>query len=115
MREYLPLIIVGAIVGIFSIVFLVVYLLEKNKKEKMGFDRHMKDGEIVKRLLKYAKPYTGQFVLVVLIMLFSIVYDITSPLLIGHIEDTVTDSGKSGLCGYGILRKLFEASSLYYG
>ncbi len=89
MREYLPLIIVGSIIGVFSVIFLAVYLLEKNKKEKMGFDRHMKDGEIVKRLLKYSKPYTPQFLLVIFIMLFSIVYDISSPLLIGHIEDTV--------------------------
>ena len=54
MREYLPLLIVGAIIGVFTVIFLVVYAMEKNKKESMGFERHMADGEIVKRLLKYA-------------------------------------------------------------
>lgn len=92
MREYLPVIIIGAVIVLITIAFLVVYALEKNKKESMGFDRHMNDREIVKRLLRYAKPYTGQFILVILIMLFSVVYDIASPLLIGHIEDTVKDT-----------------------
>ncbi len=92
MREYLPIIILGAIIGAFSVIFLVIYALEKNKKENMGFDRHMADGEIVKRLLRYAKPYTKSFILVLFIMLFSIVYDIVSPLLIGHIEETVNST-----------------------
>ena len=51
MGEYLPLLIVGAIIGVFTVIFLVVYSLEKNKKESMGFDRHMADSEIVRRLL----------------------------------------------------------------
>ena len=89
MREYLPVLILGAIIGVFTVVFLVVYGLEKNKKESMGFDRHMADGEIVKRLLRYATPYKAQFVGVFFIMLFSIVYDLVSPLLIGHIVETV--------------------------
>ena len=92
MREFLPIIILGAIIGAFSVIFLVIYALEKNKKEKMGFDRHMSDGEIVKRLLRYAKPYIKNFILVLFIMLFSIVYDICSPLLIGHIEETVNST-----------------------
>ena len=40
MREYLPLLIVCAIIGVFTVFFLVAYALEKNKKESMGFDRH---------------------------------------------------------------------------
>ena len=43
MREYLPLLIVGAIIGVFTLVFLAAFALEKNKKETMGFDRHMPD------------------------------------------------------------------------
>ena len=89
MNEYLPILIVGAIIGAFSLFFLVAYALEKNKKEAMGYDRHMNDREIVKRLLRYAAPYKKQFALVFLVMLFSIVYDIVSPLLVGHIEETV--------------------------
>ena len=89
MHEFLPILILGAIIGVFTLIFLVVYALEKNKKESMGFDRHMSDMEIVRRLLRYAKPYMKNFVAVFFIMLFSIVYDLVSPLLIGHIIETV--------------------------
>ena len=89
MREYLPLLVVGAIIGLFSVVFTVAYALEKNKKESMGFDRNMSDREIVRRLLRYAKPYRAQFVLVFVVMLASIAYDVVSPMLVGHIEETV--------------------------
>ena len=89
MGEYLPILIMGAIIGVFTVIFLVVYAMEKNKKETMGFDRHMKDGEIVRRLLRYAKPYYKQFVGIFFIMLFSIVYDLISPLIIGNLIETV--------------------------
>ena len=89
MREYLPILIMGAIIGVFTLIFVVVYALEKNKKQSMGFDRHMADGEIIKRLLAYAKPYYNQFVLIFFIMLFSIVYDLVSPLLIGSLIEMV--------------------------
>ncbi len=91
MREYLPLIIVGAIIGVFTAVFIVVYALEKNKKESMGFDRNMPDGEIVRRLLAYARPYWKSFALTLFIMLLSIGYDLISPLLIGDIQALVKD------------------------
>jgi len=89
MREYLPILILGAIIGVFTVIFLVIYALEKDKKESMGFDRHMADSEIVRRLLRYATPYKKHFVGVFFIMLFSIVYDLVSPLLTGHIIETV--------------------------
>ena len=89
MRESLPVLILGAIIGTFTLIFLIVYALEKNKKESMGFDRHMADGEIIKRLLKYGAPYKMHFVGIFFIMLFSIVYDLLSPLLIGHIIETL--------------------------
>ena len=54
MREYLPILIVGAIVGVLSVIFLIAYITMKDKKEAIGFDRHMKDGEIIRRLSKYA-------------------------------------------------------------
>ena len=41
MREYLPILIVGAAIGFFTLIFVAAYALEKNKKETMGFDRHM--------------------------------------------------------------------------
>ena len=89
MREYLPILIVGAIIGVFTIIFTVVYALEKNKKESMGFDRHMADGEIVRRLLHYAGPYWKEFAIALVVMLISIVYDIVSPLLVGDIQALV--------------------------
>ena len=82
-----PLLILGAIIGLFSIVFVVAYAMMKNKKEAIGFDRNMKDSEIVRRLLKYARPHTKEFVFVLIIMLLSISYDIVSPLIVGRIEE----------------------------
>ncbi len=91
MNEYLPILIVGAIIGCFSILFSVAFALVKNKKEDMGFDRNMPDGEIVSRLLVYAKPHWKQFALALFVMLISVGYDIVSPLIIGHIEETVKE------------------------
>ncbi len=89
MYEYLPLLIVGAMIGMVTLIFSVAYALEKNKRETMGFDRTMADRVIIKRLLHYAKPYKKEFVLTGLIMLVSIVYDVTSPLLVGRLVGMV--------------------------
>ena len=87
MREFYPLLILGAIIGTFALIFILAYALMKNKKEAIGFDRNIKDGEIVKRLLVYAKPHIKSFILVGFIMIISISYEIISPLLIGRIEE----------------------------
>ena len=89
-HEIYPLLILGGIIGLFSIIFVVAYATMKNKKEAIGFDRNMKDTEIIVRLLKYARPYLPQFILVGVIMLVSIAYDILSPLLIGKIEEVLS-------------------------
>ncbi len=89
MIEFLPVIIVGAIIGAFSLVFIIAFAAMKNKKEAYGFDRHMNDGEIVRRLLVYVKPHLGSFALVLGIMLISVVYDIVSPLIIGTLVEMV--------------------------
>ena len=89
MREMLPILIVGSIIGTFTVIFLVAYLLERRKKDEREYERHMSDREITARLLRYAKPYWKRFVAVLFIMLASIVYDLVSPLLIGHIIDVV--------------------------
>ncbi len=91
MTEYLPILIIGAIIGTLTLIFLIAYATMKDKKEAIGFDRNMKDGEILKRMLKYIKPYIWNFVLVLLIMLVSIAYDIISPLMIGYIEELIKD------------------------
>ena len=99
MYEYYPLLLVGALVGIFTVIFLVAYITMKDKKAAIGFDRNMKDSEICRRLLAYAKPHAGGFVLVGVIMLISIAYDIISPLIIGDIMRLFQDG--------------FEMSDLY--
>lgn len=89
MREYYPLLVIGAILGTISTILLVAFSLVKDKKEAMGFDRKIKDSEIISRLLKYARPYWKHFVLVGFLMLVSIAYEILSPLIIKHIEELV--------------------------
>ena len=89
MNQYFPLLIVGGIVGLFATVFIIAYATMKDKKEAIGFDRHMKDSEIVKRMLVYVKPHWKKFILVGLIMVFSICYDIVSPLIMGEIVKIV--------------------------
>ena len=89
MREYLPLLIMGAIIGSFTGIFVIAYAMVKNKKEAMGFERNMADAEIIRRLLRYAKPYWKQFALTLVIMLFSVVYDVLSPMLVGKIVGLV--------------------------
>ena len=91
MREFYPLLILGAIIGTFTLIFILAFAFMKNKKEAIGFDRNMKDSEIVKRLLVYAKPHVKSFILVGFIMLFSISYEIISPLMIGKIERLLTE------------------------
>ena len=101
MREFYPLLIIGAIIGVFSVIFILAYALMKNKKEAIGFDRNIKDSEIIKRLLKYAKPYTGNFIIVGIIMLVSISYDIISPLLLGYIQRLLSEKfDMAELLGY---------------
>lgn len=107
MREYLPILIVGAIIGVFSIIFVVAYACIKNKKEAVGFDRNMPDSEIVVRLLRYAKPYWGSFVLVLFIMLLSIAYDLISPLIISKVTALVVEPFE--------LAELFSLVAFYAG
>ena len=85
MHEFYPLIGVGAVLGVFSVIFICAYMTIRRQKEAIGFDRYMKDSEITRRLLVYAKPYWKNFVFVLLIMLLSVSYDIISPILMGKI------------------------------
>ena len=89
MREYLPLLIAGAIIGAFTLAFIIAYASIKDKKTAVGFERNMADSEIVRRLLGYAKPFWKDFVVVFFVMLLSIAYDIISPWLIGEIQNVV--------------------------
>ena len=99
-REYLPVVVVGAIIGAFTIAFLLAYIaMRRRKEQESALDRHMADGEIIRRLLGYAKPYWKSFVAVFFIMVFSIVYDLLSPLIIGDIQ--------------GLIKEEFELRDLY--
>ena len=103
-HELYPLLVLGAIIGLFSIIFVVAYATMKNKKEAIGFERNMKDSEILLRLLKYAKPYIPQFIIVGFIVLLSITYDIISPILMGKIEEMLSEKFEmSTLVSYIIL------------
>ena len=104
-EKYYPLIIMGAVLGVISLVFVLAYALIKNKKEAIGFDRNIPDKEIAKRLLKYAKPYWKGFLAVLGLMIFSISYDIVSPLLIGYIQGLIKADFE--------LTKLFLLIALY--
>ena len=99
MHEYLPVRIVGAIIGAFTIVFLLAYWALRKVKDDSEKERNMPDGEIVRRLMRYAKPYWKSFVLVFFVMVFSIVYDLVSPLIIGRIQ--------------GLIKNDFELHQLY--
>ena len=89
MREYYPLLIVGALVGLISAAFLFAYGMIKNKKEEIGFDRNMKDSELFRRLLAYAKPFWKSYLVVFFLMLLSIAFDLISPRIIGGVEEMV--------------------------
>jgi len=110
MREYLPILIVGAIIGVFTALFVVAWAILKRHKEDMtDRERNMSDKEIVGRLLRYAKPYWKSFVAVFFIMLFSIGYDLVSPLLLAHIQDVIKQEPTFDL-GY-----LFSIVAFYAG
>ena len=87
MYNLYPLLIVGGIIGAISIIFVVAFCLMKDKKTAIGFDRHMKDSELIKRLLRYARPHWKSFILVFVIIIASIVYDIASPIIIGNVTE----------------------------
>ena len=108
MPEYLPVLIVGAIIGAFTIVFLLASAaLKKSKEQFENNERNMPDKEIIGRLLRYAKPYWKSFVAVFLVMVFSIIYDLVSPLIISHIQDAIKEDFK--------LRYLFTQVGIYAG
>ena len=108
MREFLPLLIVGAIIGTVATVFLIAFFIMKRKNELNFFDRHMSDRELFTRLFYYAKPHYKSFILVLVIMVISIGYDIVSPLIIGNIEKMISAEGFS-------LPPLYKAVAIYAG
>ena len=105
MHAYYPLLLTGGIIGFLSLILIVAYASIKDKKQSIGFDRHMKDGEIVRRLLRYAKPYRGLFFFVGFIVLLGIAYDILSPTIIGKVTDLIKADFE--------LRELYRLVAIY--
>ena len=102
-----PLLLVGAVIGVVTALLVFAYASVKDKKGSMGFERNMADGEIVRRLIQYAKPYGGKFIIVGFLVFFSISYDIASPLIVGYIEELVV--------GDFTLDHLFASVAVYAG
>ena len=107
MADINPLLLVGAVVGGVTALLVAAYACVKDKKTAMGFERQMKDGEILTRLFAYAKPYRAKFVLVLFLMLFSIAYDIIAPLIVGALEELVA--------GEFVLSRLYVGVAVYAG
>ena len=91
MYEYLPIIIIVAIIGALTTLFIFADMALKRAKKDVTSERSMKDGELVSRLVQYAKPYKKEFALVFFLMVFSIIYDLVAPLIIGSVEKLVKD------------------------
>ncbi len=92
MAEYLPIILVAGVMFVFAVAFVTAaVLMRKDKASKQ--ERFMKDGELIKRLLPYAKPYWKSFLLAFVITMVSLIYDLMSPYMIGNIEELVKQTG----------------------
>ncbi|MBE6888106.1 MAG: ABC transporter ATP-binding protein [Ruminococcaceae bacterium] len=107
MNEYLPLLIMGAVIGVITIAFIVVYKMFGKINPEDDFERNMADGEIIKRLLVYIKPYYKTFIVVFIIMLFSIVYELISPLITGKLIALIQEDFE--------LPQLFSIVAMYVG
>ncbi len=107
MYEFLPVLIVGSIIGVSAIIFIMAYIALTKHTKSQSADRNIPDSELIRRLLAYAKPYWKDFVLVFFIMIVSILYDLISPLIIGNIEKMVKDDF--------ILSDLYKTVAIYGG
>lgn len=107
MPRYFPFLMSGAIIGTLTLIFIIAYAAMKNKKEAIGFDRNMKDSEIIRRMGKYIKPYIPEFIIAILIMMVSVAYDIISPLILKEVEEMIKDDFE--------LSQLFAIVGIYAG
>ena len=90
LKEFLPVVIVASLIGSLAAAFTMAWFaLKRNKDETDDSERKISDKELIARLLQYAKPHWKSFVLCLVIMLFSVVYDVVSPLLISQVQDLI--------------------------
>ena len=107
-REYLPVVIVAAVIGAFATAFLLAWFaLKKHKDEGDDRERKISDKELIARLLAYARPHWKSFVGVLFIMIFSVVYDVVSPLLMGRVQELIKEDFE--------LSQLFTLVGVYAG
>ena len=57
MHNYYPILWVGAIIGVISTLLIVAAFVVKDGEKETGFERNMKDSEIMQRLMDYASPF----------------------------------------------------------
>ena len=91
LREFLPVVIVAALIGSFATTFIIAWIaLKKSRDDGMeDHERKLSDKELVSRLLRYAKPHWKSFAACLLIMLFSVVYDVLSPWLMSKVQKLI--------------------------
>ena len=107
-QEFLPIVIVAALILGFTAAFVIAWFaLKKHKDESDDQERKISDKELITRLLRYAKPHWKSFALCLLIMLFSVVYDVLSPWLMGEIQRLIKADFE--------LQELFGMVGIYAG
>ena len=107
MNEFTPILVVGAIIGAFTLFFVVAYIIDRRKKDEFDRERSMSDREIIQRLLSYSKPYKKEFAVTLFVMVLSIGYNLASPWIVGEIEGLVKDTFE--------LPRLFALVAVYAG
>ena len=88
MYNYYPVLVVGAVLGLITVLMFVGWSALKKYVETRG-ERTMTDRAILRRLAAYAKPHIGTFIFVGALMLVSIVYTVIGPYVIGEIEELI--------------------------
>jgi len=114
MHNYYPILWVGAIIGVISTLLIVAAFVVKDGEKETGFERNMKDSEIMQRLMDYAKPFYRQFIVVGFLMLFSSNQMLFKPLyafvFTDHDDDIIHRKNMSGI---DVSHRLFAALNGY--
>lgn len=64
-------------------------------KDFKDFTRERSDSEVIRRLAAYIKPHKTMFIIVLLMMAFSLLVQLIPPLLIGQVIDSITDETRT--------------------
>ncbi len=106
LKDFLPIVIVVSLIGSFTTAFVIAWFAVKKRKDD-GDDREHKisDKELFARLLHYVKPHWKSFIVVFFIMLFSVGYDVISPLLMKRVLELLE-------CDFQ-LKELFTLVAVY--